>query len=191
MTKINLNERVEYGGHVFKPKDGPFSVPQQIPESVAEHVVKKDKGSWIEDHEEEEVEEEEIRFPDEQEKKGGLTVTVEESDLPLEEGLHMGRIEKLGKKEVETTEGKSADYLNLVISATGENGEKVEATAGYPLRVTRRTMLGKLIKRFGHDLAVDQELALDNLLVGHEVQFQIATDEEGYKNVLRDTVRPA
>lgn len=197
--KLNLNERLEYGAETFEPKDSPFLVPQQVPKRVAERVVEKEKGSFTEDLEEEdekgeeveEVEGEEIFFPDEEEKKKtDFTVTVEESDLPLDEGVHVGRVKSLGKKEVKTTEGSTTDYLNLVISTSGEGGEKLEATASYPFRVTRRTMLGKLIKRFGHDLAVDQELPLEDLLVDKEIQFQVATDEEGYKNVLRDTIRP-
>lgn len=192
--KLNLKERMMYGGEEFLPEDSPFDVPGDIPKQVAERVQEMNKGSIIEDigeeNENENGAEEDITFPDEEESNNRTTVEVEESEPILEPGVHSGEITDLKTRAVKVKDGE-VQYVDVTIKTESEEGEEIEITAGYPNKVTRRSMLGKLLKRVGLELEPGQKVNLEEILVGEEVRFQVRENDKGYADVIRDTVQPA
>lgn len=204
MTKLVLEENMNYDGEKFPAGEGPYEVGEDgdIPEEVAERVEEMNKGEMVDDfeeedfnepeqEEEEEVESEDITFEKEDEDEEDISVTVEESGPVLDPGVYEGEITSLSKRTVDTKDGDEATYLDISIKTEGESGDPIEVTAGYPLNVTRRTMLGKMLKRFKQNLKVDKKLHLSKTLKDTKVQFQVKENEDGYSEVIRDTVRPA
>lgn len=168
-------------GNVTREKDDLVD----IPESEAE-ILEKSGVVDILDDAESAAEAEEKQ--DEEKEDDEFVLEVKPGGLP--EGKHKGTIIDLEKREVELGNGGTATYLDLQIDVASVK-EDTQVTAGYPFNISQNSRLGKLLKRFGKDLDVGENINVKDVVVGRPITFLVQEDDEGYSNVLPETVKPA
>ena len=107
--------------------------------------------------------------------------------MQVEDGLHKGVI--IGLEAVQRGE-KKFEYIDITIEF--EEGKRIKA--GYPDSVSPESNFGKLLQRFGVDLAaVGTEIDVQKPLLSMVCQFMtISEDKNGntYSKVLPESLKP-
>ncbi len=149
-----------------------------------------DKNTAAEESPKNEKEEVEDLEEENEEDDDGMTVTVKPGGLS--EGSHKGTIIDLNKREIDVGSGKTANYIDVIIDVPLENGDSAQVKPSYPMdTVTKNSKLGKLLERFTGKVEVDDDINLEQTLIEEPVKFLVEEGEDGYSNVLRETVKPA
>ncbi|KKN67105.1 hypothetical protein LCGC14_0464520 [marine sediment metagenome] len=121
---------------------------------------------------------------------GTVLKGAEPKRINLADGAYRGKIKST---IVNNVDGKEYQYFDIFIDVEGHDQE---LKAGYPTgekgTVVPGTLLGNLIKRFtGNDVKADQQYDLDQIFEGKVVQFLASTNDDGYFNIDRKTLKPA
>ena len=123
------------------------------------------------------------------------TVIVSRKDtIDIKDGLHKGRICK-----VEINAYSEYEYIRVGILPTDVTVPKDMdipiLKVGFPLNLTCKSSLGRLITNSGYDITEKDDYTLKDLndiLVGKEISFQTTTvtNENGtFSNVIKDTIK--
>ena len=112
-----------------------------------------------------------------------MKIKVEETKS-LEDGRHQGEILDIQYRE------DPYQYVDILISCEG-----MTLKASYPQKLAPRTMLGKLLSRFGAEVKTGEEISPEAYITkGKKVEFFTLTekDDEGneYTKILRETLKP-
>jgi len=107
-----------------------------------------------------------------------MKLEVEESKS-IEDGKHTGVITAVEYRE------KPYKYTDVVISFE----ESKTIKAGYPTCVTKESKLGKLLQEFGAEMEVGSVIDPELFLKDKEVQFLTMTNENGFANVVPNSLK--
>lgn len=121
---------------------------------------------------------------------GTVLKGAEPKRINLADGAYRGKIKST---VVNPVKGEDYSYYDIFIDVEGQD---LELKAGYPTgesgTVIPGTLLGNLIKRFtGNEVKADQQYDLDQIFEGKVVQFLASTNDDGYFNIDRKTLKPA
>lgn len=113
--------------------------------------------------------------------------------IEIKDGLHKGRICK-----VELFKGEY-EYIHIGVSPTDlivpKNMETPVLKIGYPLALSVKSGLGKLLIASGLDIMTKENYTLKDLetqLLGKSIQFQTLTqktDKGEFSNILQETIK--
>lgn len=107
--------------------------------------------------------------------------------IVLQDGQHDGVIINV-EPRVFTKGNEDITYCDITIES-----ENTRIKASYSAVISRGSMLGKLLGRFGTELIKDDELDPEAILIGATVVFQtVTTENKGvqYAEILRETLKP-
>jgi hypothetical protein len=114
-----------------------------------------------------------------------FTATAKPGGLP--EGQHQGTIIDMETKEVNVGKGQTATYLDLIIDVPEQNGQ---TRVGYPFNITNNSNLGKVLKKWVGEIEVGRDYNAKEILLEEPVIFLVQEDDDGYSNVIPDSVKP-
>lgn len=119
-------------------------------------------------------------------KEESLKLSVEES-FKLREGLHEGKITEVHRNITTNKEtGEKYDYVNITILPDEMD---FAVSVGFPARITPKTGLGNLIKKFT-DIETGKSIDVKKLLLNKRISFMTTNTEEGYVNIVKETIKP-
>lgn len=108
----------------------------------------------------------------------------------IPEGSHPGRI-----AAIDTRETQFGTYLDIVVDILDKDGKLLGSpTVGMPARITPGTDLGKLLKKFGIDVAdVGADVDLDEILLRQPIQcstHDVHTENGVFAEIDKDSLGP-
>lgn len=156
--------------------------------------IKEDVESAAEANDKEKSEKSKVEKNDDDSKKDKdeFVATVHAKGLP--EGEHKGTIIDIEKKPVTINKDgkkKEVTYLDLTIEVPENEARK---TVGYNFYISESSQLGGLLKRFGENLNVGNDINVFDVLLGEPVKFYVQEaegDDDNYTKIKKDTVKPA
>ena len=102
----------------------------------------------------------------------------------IEDGIHNGIIKAIKHRE------EPFGYIDIFIT---EKESGAELKAGYPDKITERTVLGKFLAKMGIKLEVGVKIDLNKQLLAREVSFMTENEETEkgvFARVIKGTVKP-
>lgn len=108
-----------------------------------------------------------------------MKLTVKPSNK-VEDGRHDGVITGIEYRDT------PHEYTDLVI----EFGQGQKIKAGVPTFLSPTSQLGKLMELFGQKLEVDKVLEPEDVFIGRTCTFMTMTNDKGYANVVKGSVKP-
>lgn len=117
---------------------------------------------------------------------GDLVIEVQAPKL-IPEGQHTGTI-----KSIEVSERKQGVvYIDVFVTCDGSDAI---LRAGYPQSSSPKTLLGKLLTRFGANMKAGSKVSVNKILKpGSKVSYQTQDDETErgtFSRIIRDTLKP-
>lgn len=116
-------------------------------------------------------------------KQGTLFIEVEPITV-IDDGLHDGIIKNIKHRD------EPYGYIDVFIT---EKKSGAELKAGYPDKITERTVLGKFLAKMGIKLEVGVKIDLCVELLGREVSFMTENEETEkgvFARIIKGTIKP-
>lgn len=107
-------------------------------------------------------------------------------DVPM--GTHEGIITGADKRVHEGEE--IYNYIDIMVELTDIKG--ITLKMGFPLNLSTASGLGKLLMSSGFDILGQKDYTLSdlrNIIVGRKIRFLTDKSDQGFSNILRDTVK--
>lgn len=106
--------------------------------------------------------------------------------VSLDDGKHEGKI-----KDVEINTRKEYTYADVII-ALPDDEPLDEIKVGFPATISKLSGFGKLLMKCGFELNAGDEITLKVIkkgVIGKKVEFQTHKTDEGFSNVLPETIK--
>jgi len=122
-------------------------------------------------------------------------VIVVTKPIKIEEGKHEGIITNVLHNLPNEAEGRTYDYLDVVIKIT--DSDNVEVKTGFPANISELSTLGRLLKKAGMDIEKLEEgekvsvTDIKEKLVDREITFLSKNEKTSngeFARVLKDTI---
>ena len=105
--------------------------------------------------------------------------------VSLEDGKHSGII-----KDLEVNTRKEYTYVDVKIKLTDEPIEEIKV--GYPATISEMSGFGKLLMMCDFELNAGDKITMKVIkkaVIGKKVTFQTHKNDEGFSNIIPDTVK--